>query len=43
VGLLTTAAGALAAAQPQRTIFGSKLLLRSIKGALGGQVTKRWD
>jgi two-component sensor histidine kinase len=35
--------GPVVAAQPQRTGFGSKLLLRSITGALGGRVTKRWD
>jgi two-component sensor histidine kinase len=28
---------------PDRTGFGSKLLLRSITGALSGRVTRKWD
>ena len=35
--------GPVVAAAPERTGFGSKLLRRSVKGALGGRVTKRWD
>ena len=30
-------------AKPERTGFGSKLILRSVTGALEGKVTKRWD
>ena len=35
--------GPVLASHPPETSFGSKLLRRSIKGALGGQVTKLWD
>jgi PAS domain S-box-containing protein len=30
-------------AKPERTGFGSKLLMRSITGALGGTLTQHWD
>ena len=30
-------------AKPERTGFGSKLLMRSITGALGGTITEQWD
>jgi two-component sensor histidine kinase len=39
----TERGGPVVAAPPERTGFGSKLLLRSITGTLGGQVTKQWD
>jgi PAS domain S-box-containing protein len=34
--------GPVVGAKPERTGFGSKLLMRSITGALGGQVSQQW-
>jgi hypothetical protein len=35
--------GPVVGAKPEWTGFGSKLLMRSITGALGGSVTQQWD
>ena len=35
--------GPMVGAKPERAGFGSKLLMRSITGALGGSVTQQWD